>query len=486
MQTQSFDWKSLISGTDLRGGALGEGAVLTPERAAVIGAGFGAWIRSMYPNADRPTIAVGRDSRLSGESLSRSLRTGISSAGARVLDLGLSTTPAMFEATQHEKTKATAAVMVTASHLPANRNGFKFILQTGGLESSQLNELVEFIKRQPFTDSNGSDEAFDFLPLYTRKLTDFVSSRLSEDAPLSGLKVVVDASNGSGGFYERWLASLGADTTGSIFLEPDGRFLGHAPNPEDKSAILALSNAVLSQRADIGVIFDADCDRAALVASDGSPLSRERLICLCADLLSRDKPGATIVTDSVTSPALTHYINSRGLSHRRFKRGYKNVISEALRLNAAGMSCPLAMETSGHAAFRENRFLDDGMYLATLVIIEAVRAKRSGEDIVDRLSDLRMPVEELEKRIPVADAGDRKLALSNLTAWLNTKGADKYILFPNEAEGVRAETKSGDGWLLLRSSLHDPLIVLNAEGYAEGSVNDMLLDIEDATKIKLL
>ena len=92
-------------------------------------------------------------------------------------------------------------------------------------------------------------------------------------------------------------------------------------------------------------------------------------------LLSR-QPGLTIVTDSVTSTGLARFITEWGGTHYRFKRGYRAVIDEAIRLNEEGIDCPLAIETSGHAAFRDNHFLDDGMYLVTMLICEAMDLKR--------------------------------------------------------------------------------------------------------------
>ena len=113
----------------------------------------------------------------------------------------------------------------------------------------------------------------------------------------------------------------------------------------------------------------------------------------------REHPGATIVTDSVTSTGLARFIRSGGGVHHRFKRGYRNVINEAVRLNDEGVDCPLAMETSGHGALRENYFLDDGAYLMVRVLIEMARLKREEKDLIDLLRDLAEPAESEEFRI---------------------------------------------------------------------------------------
>lgn len=148
------------------------------------------------------------------------------------------------------------------------------------------------------------------------------------------MSVVVDAGNGAGGFFAHdVLAPLGADVSDSQFLEPDGSFPNHVPNPEDAEAMGSCATAVLKANADLGVVLDTDCDRSGLVLSDGRFLNRNRLIAaLCASVL-RDSPGASIVTDSVTSAGLADFIEGRGGVHVRFQRGYKNVINKGVELN---------------------------------------------------------------------------------------------------------------------------------------------------------
>lgn len=188
------------------------------------------------------------------------------------------------------------------------------------------------------------------------------------------MKIIVDAGNGSGGFYaEKVLKNLGADVEGSQFLDPDGMFPNHIPNPENKEAMDSISKATVNSNADLGIIFDTDVDRAAIVDSKGMEINKNSLIALISNIVLRENPGSTIVTDSVTSIGLNEYISEHGGVHHRFKRGYKNVINEAIRLNNEGISAPLAIETSGHAALKENYFLDDGAYLVSKIIINAAK-----------------------------------------------------------------------------------------------------------------
>ena len=116
----------------------------------------------------------------------------------------------------------------------------------------------------------------------------------------------------------------------------------------------AITEAVVENGADLGIIFDTDVDRAGAVLSDGSALNRNRLIAMMTAILLKEHPGTTIVTDSITSTGLADFITAHGGVHHRFKRGYRNVINESIRLNAAGQDSQLAMETSGHGALKEN------------------------------------------------------------------------------------------------------------------------------------
>jgi phosphomannomutase len=140
----------------------------------------------------------------------------------------------------------------------------------------------------------------------------------SPEKPLAGLHILVDAGNGAGGFFVAdVLQKLGADTMGSQFLEPDGSFPNHVPNPEDPAAMAATIDAVNKSGADLGVVFDTDVDRSGVVDCMGRAVNKNKLIALMAAITLRDAPESTIVTDSVTSSGLTRFIASLGGKHLR-------------------------------------------------------------------------------------------------------------------------------------------------------------------------
>jgi len=295
--------------------------------------------------------------------------------------------------------------------------------------------------------------------------------------PLAGFRIVVDAGNGAGGFYaEKVLQPLGADTTGSRYLDPDGSFPNHIPNPEDKTAMQSITEAVLQAKADFGIIFDTDVDRAGAVLSDGSELNRNRIIAMLSAILLREHPGTTIVTDSITSSGLAAFIAEKGGIHHRFKRGYKNVINESIRLNNAGQDSQLAIETSGHGALKENYFLDDGAYLVTKLLIELARSRKHGYTLQSLIATLQEPCESQEFRMNILledfkSYGQKVIA--DLTDYAENQ--EGWTIAPNNYEGIRVnmDANHGDGWFLLRLSLHDPLLPLNIESNTKGGVKQI-------------
>ena len=327
--TTTHSWRKLQNGAEIRGSE----ALLTDEFARRIGYVFAQWLAErLGTTTDRLTLAVGRDSRHSGPRLKAALIRGMTAADCDVFDCDLCTTPAMYMATVAPETHANGAIMVTGSHYSFDRNGFKFILREGHLSAEDVTGLIERAERAEIPER--LVRKIDFLEIYAERLRQMVRRRLEDDAlkPLLGLHVVVDAGGGAGGFYADVLESLGAYVDGSLYLAPDGEFAGHSPNPESADALEAVARAVVENEADLGVIFDPDCDRAAIVDQAGRVIHRNRLIALTSAILLDESAGGTIVTDSVTSSGLNQFITEWGGTHYRYKRGHRNVIDEAVRL----------------------------------------------------------------------------------------------------------------------------------------------------------
>lgn len=485
-------WKKLQNGSDVRGIALegipGQAVNLTPEIAGAIGEAFVAWLSRRTGKAPEAlTIAVGNDSRLSAEALRQAVINQITGRGAAVVDCGLASTPAMFMTTVLEGYRYDGAIMLTASHLPFNRNGLKFFTKNGGLEKSDITEILEIAQtaaeaaeaRQGAPAIKpGQCTKIDFIRVYAAHLTALIRSATGEQTPLKDFRIVVDAGNGAGGFFaDQVLKPLGACTEGSQFLEPDGSFPNHIPNPEDPDAMRAIQDAVLRNKADFGIIFDTDVDRAGAVDKFGKEINRNRIIALIAAIAIGEHPGAAIVTDSITSSGLQEFIESDlGGVHHRFKRGYKNVINEAIRLNQEGIFTPVAIETSGHGALKENYFLDDGAYLIAKILIQMAKLKKEGKTVDMLISGLKEPAEAKEYRMGIS-CPDFKAYGNQIIQQLSEFAAAQkgWTIEPKNYEGIRVscDAQNGDGWFLLRLSLHDPLVPLNIESNTAGGTEQI-------------
>ena len=468
------DLMKFKSGSDIRGTAA-EGVPdapieLTDERVDRMAKGFFVWLKKRNPEKETLTVSLGHDSRISAPRLSACVKNALVESGAKVIFTGLSSTPAMFMTTQ--LLGCDGAIQLTASHHPFNKNGLKFFSKNGGLEGSDIAEILTYAFEGVAEKGNGSVENVDFMRTYSKVLVDFVKKETGDDKPLEGFKIVVDAGNGAGGFYvDEVLKPLGADTTGSQFLEPDGYFPNHIPNPENPVAMKFICDKVKEVNADFGIIFDTDVDRAGAVDDLGEEINRNKLIALISAILLEEKGGAYIVTDSITSDGLKTFIEAKGGVHHRFKRGYKNVINEAIKLNKEGKYCPLAIETSGHAALKENYFLDDGAYLVTRLLVKMAKLKNTGKKLRDLIADLALPAESAEIRMGFKADVDFKVygknVLDELKAYAENNG---WTLAPSNYEGIRISfnKESGDGWFLLRMSLHDPIMPLNIESNVIG------------------
>ena len=284
----------------------------------------------------------------------------------------------------------------------------------------------------------------------------------------------------------------------------------------------SICEAVTETGADFGIIFDTDVDRAgAVLPSDGGviALDRNRLIALMTAILVRQYGPITVVTDSITSTGLTDFINSLGCRHHRFKRGYRNVINEAKRLlaleeaakkakeetdaefanavlanailadailaDAIFANAILAMETSGHGALRENYFLDDGAYIIVKLLVALVEARREGKTLNELIANLKEPCESAEARLNVLldDTADYTAAVLETVEkhFSNLPGFE--IVQPNY-EGVRvnADETHGNGWFLVRRSLHDPLMPCNIESNSVGGMRLIAAELYNALR----
>jgi phosphomannomutase len=472
------EWPTLIQGGEIAGPTEGPGAV-TPEMAVRLGYAFALWLAERQgTTSDKLTLSVGRDARPTGEALLQALIRGMTAADCDVLDAGLATTAAVYLPVVSGEARADGAVMVTAGALSDGWNGFKLMTRDGGLRADEQRLILE---RAALTSvPQRLVRHFDALSPYRDLLGNMVRRRLDDDVqcPLVGLFLVVNEF-GAGALLADILKELGADVV--RYLAPGGAF------SRDDPSLNTLSEAVTKNEADLGVALDADGTRAGIVDQDGRPLTGNRLIALMAAILLEEHPGATFVTDSVTSSGVARFITEWGGVHYRYKRGHRNVIAEAMRLNEEDIDCPIAIETSGHAALRENFFLDDGVYLAMVVLCKALTLKRDGETISSLIAELAEPVESQEIRMRILAKDYRAAAQSAIeTVLSHTLENPEWRLASDNREGVRINFDlDGDmdnAWLLLRLSVNDKVMPLNVESDVPGGAARILTELHELLK----
>jgi phosphomannomutase len=427
------------------------------------------------------------------------------------------------------------SVMVTASHLPSDRNGMKFFTtKYGGFQKNQIRRMIGLAQDHAqiwfnmgiIPPSSGPNAVFcnefvHWMPYYQQQLetkllhqvggsdvlvaASTTSSLDSSPAlrPLEGLKIVLNSGNGSGGFFQQVLQSLGANVDGSINVTPDPTFPQGIPNPENEKMVDATIRACELAHADLGILLDTDADRCGLVAprqyskhattdndsqhqqeyqpTDYEPINKNRLIALMGVIYARQSPGCAIVTDSVTSNGLATFLEKDlGLTHIRYLRGYANVIQKAKSIIELGIAdAEVAIETSGHCAVRENGFLDDGTFTAVKVLgllaqermkeglpSTAAAAATPPKSLLDLISNLQELDEVIEFRLPVLDGSAAAMGLFDFVALEIEALCDErgdWTVDRANLEGIRISTGESGGYFLLRKSLHDPVFCLQVE-----------------------
>lgn len=522
--------RRLQNGPDVRGVALegekGRAVNLTPLAVEVIAESFGEWLREelQLRDADELRVSVGRDPRLSGARLCAALFAGLARAGCSVFDMGLATTPACFMSTILPRFNYDASIMMTASHLPYTRNGLKFFTKRGGLTSADVEKICDraahkYVARKMGLGGGGGIPPVvmrvDLMSAYAQHLRDIIKQRVAHpahyDTPLRGFKVVVNAGNGCGGFFT-WdvLEKLGADTTGSLHLEPDGRFPNHMPNPEDATAMSLTRDAVLAQGADLGVVFDTDVDRSGVVDGTGTPINGDRLIALMSAIVLDEHPGTMVVVDARASDGLTRFVASRGGRCCLYRVGYRNVIDKGVQLNADGVETHLMMETTGHGALKENYFLDDGAYMVVKIIIEMVRMKLAGleggvgslikdleeptESVLLRMNILGEPMYAKQRGTEAVEAFKKYIQEGKVSGWVLDDCGDCSVAegclvdtndHPIDVDAYMYRAKLYDenqrplGTVHVRQSVHNPNIALNMQSYVPGGCKSMAKDLHE-------
>ena len=396
-------------------------------------------------------VVVGRDMRLSAESLAGALAKGVLEAGADVADVGEVSTPLLNYAIIAGGFDGGA--MVTASHLPGDMNGVKLARRDAVPLSGDrgLPRLEAMVGEEPVARAPGSSRRVDMLDSYIGKVAGFVRN----PRPLT---IAVDAGNGMAGpEVPRLFERVPAWRLVPMYIVPDGRFPHHRANPLDPETTRDLQERVVREGADFGAAFDGDADRCGFIDERGERVREDLVTGLIADYLLGEVPGATILYDLRSSRAVVEAIERAGGRAVRSRVGHAFIKA---RMREEGAL--FAGELSGHYYYRDMGFTDNG--LVTMVMVANILAA-SGKT----LSALMKPLD----RYPT-------------TGEINLRASDPERVFTALAARYRdADLDHLDGltvgypawWFNIRRSHTEPVVRLNLEADTEGLMHEKAREV---------
>jgi phosphomannomutase/phosphoglucomutase len=415
---------------------------LTSESAYLIGCAFGTMAIGAS-GKDRVRLSVGRDVRLSSGAISEELIKGIASTGADVIDIGECPTPVQYFSLH--RLELDGGVMVTGSHNPPEYNGFKLSIGKETIFGEGIQHIRQIIETGRFAMGGGTVRKKEIIGDYV----DYLKKDFSDFA---GIKVVLDAGNGTAGLVApRIMEELGAKVT-RLFCEPDGNFPNHHPDPVVPENLAALIKKVKTEAADLGVAYDGDSDRIGVVDADGEIVWGDRLMILFArDILERS-PGASIIGEVKCSQIMYDEITRSGGRAIMWKTGHSLIKKKMKEEKALA-----AGEMSGHIFFADRYFgYDDAIY-ATLRLLEILRKAGAPYRLNRLLSGLPRVFSTPEIRFDCPD--ELKFRVTDLM-----RGAfSEYEV--NTTDGARINF--GDGWALIRASNTQPSLVMRFEAWNE-------------------
>jgi phosphomannomutase len=354
---------------------------LDEEIAYKIGLAF-QFVLDEEDRANGNTVVVSRDMRSHSVPLAKALVEGLTDGGLDVLDIGLSTTPMNYFAIGHFR--AAGGVQVTASHNPAQYNGFKFSRHGARPVSGDhgIPLMEEKVKSGdlPKAEKKGTVRSGDVFRFYEHHILSF----LREGSYGQPLKVVIDAANGMGTIDRPILEAMGIQLI-PLYFELDGTFPNHEANPLKEETLLDLRRAVRESEADLGITFDGDADRAAFIDETGTPIGSDLITGLVAGVLLEREPGKAVLYDLRSSRAVHEYIEEKGGIPVRERVGHS--FMKATLRKRDGL---FGGELAGHYYFRDHSYADCPM-LAVVEVLNLMREKKQ------LLSELVRPLQRYHK-----------------------------------------------------------------------------------------
>jgi phosphomannomutase/phosphoglucomutase len=422
---------------------------LTADVVELLGKGLGTLCRRAHGR----WIAVGRDCRESSTRFFDALCKGLTSTGVSVYDLGVVPTPLTYFAANTLPVDGLA--MITGSHNPPEYNGFKIGLGKTTFHGQDIQNLRKLIEAKDFVqaDEPGLVEPFDIVTPYMH----FVKQTVKVGR--KGMKIVIDAGNGTGGEVAVPLfKAMGFDVV-PLFCEMDANFPNHHPDPTVLKNLEDLIGAVKAHRAEVGIAYDGDADRLGVIDDQGNVLWGDQLMILFSRSVLKDVPGAAIVGEVKCSYTLYDDIARKGGKPVMWKAGHSLIKAKMKEEHAE-----LAGEMSGHIFFRNRYFgFDDAVYSSARLLEILTHEQRPLSQL---LADVPKTYSSPELRIDTLE--EKKFELVKRCAEVLQKAGHRCI----DVDGVRVTFP--DGWGLIRASNTQPILVVRYEA----STRDRLAEIQ--------
>lgn len=405
-----------------------------------------------------PTVALGCDARESSPAIIKGLAKGLSESGAKVIHLGLVTTPVCYFST-FELKNVNGAIQVTGSHNPPEYNGFKISVGNSTIFGAEIQKLRMIIERNEYINGQGSEEHFDIKPMYYERYH-------KEFGNIKDTKVVLDCGNGAGGSIVRGLFNAVGLNPTILFEQPDGRFPNHHPDPTVEENLHDLKAQVLKEGAVCGIGFDGDADRIGVVDHTGKMVYGDELMVIIARSILETQKGAKIIGDVKCSDRLYHDVTKHGGQPIMWKTGH-SLVKEKIKVEKA----PFGGEMSGHVFFADRNYgYDDAPYAAVRLV--EILAK-TGKTIPKLLEGLPPAFNTPEIRIDTTEEKKLLIVQKMIEAFPGGPGADYKVDF---TDGIRLSF--ADGWALCRSSNTQPVVVVRYESSSQAGLDKIRSRVE--------
>ncbi|WP_427874524.1 phosphoglucosamine mutase [Flavobacterium sp. MMS24-S5] len=437
---------------------------LTPVDAVKFASAYGTFLKNNIAK-DKLTVVIGRDARISGPMIHNLVVNTLIGLGIDVIDLGLSTTPTVEVAVPLEK--ADGGIILTASHNPKQWNALKLLNAKGeflsGADGAKILEIAE-AEAFDFSDVDSLGEIISndaYMDIHIDEVLNLPLVDI-EAVKEAKFKVVVDGVNSSGGIIIPKLLKLMGVEVVELYCEPNGHF-PHNPEPL-KEHLTDISELVVKEKADFGIVVDPDVDRLAFISEDGEMFGEEYTLVACADYVLSKTPGNT-VSNMSSSRALRDVTKAHGGSYEASAVGEVNVVELMKKNNAI-----IGGEGNGGIIYPELHYGRDSLVGVALFLTH--------------LANKKMPVSALRASYPEYYMSKNKIELTpqiDVDAILSQM-TEKY---KNEdistIDGVKIDFATE--WVHLRKSNTEPIIRIYTEAPSQDAADQLALRIIDEIKV---